>query len=81
MAQPILVTGATGFVGAAIARKLLDQGQTVRVLARAGAVLDNLTGLDVEIAIGDLNDHHSLAEAVKGIGGLYHAAADYRPGP
>jgi dihydroflavonol-4-reductase len=78
MAQPILVTGATGFVGAAIARKLLDQGQTVRVLARAGAVLDNLAGLEVEIATGDLNDHRSLAAAVKGIGGLYHAAADYR---
>ena len=78
MAQPILVTGATGFVGAAIARKLLDRGHAVRVLARPGAVLDNLAGLDVEITAGDLNDHPSLAAAVKGVAGLYHAAADYR---
>jgi dihydroflavonol-4-reductase len=78
MAQPILVTGATGFVGAAIARKLLDRGHAVRVLARAGAVLDNLAGLNVEIAVGDLNDHRSLVAAVDGVCGLYHAAADYR---
>jgi dihydroflavonol-4-reductase len=47
-------------------------------LARSGAVLDNLAGLNVEIAIGDLNDHRTLASAVDGVAGLYHAAADYR---
>jgi len=74
----ILVTGATGFVGAAVARLLLAEGNAVRVLARANSDRRNLEGLAVEIAQGSLTDRASLARAVRGCAGLYHVAADYR---
>ena len=73
-----LVTGATGFVGSAVARKLLDRGRAVRVFARPGGNRANLAGLDVEIAEGDLGDPSSFAPALAGIDTLYHVAADYR---
>lgn len=73
-----MVTGATGFVGSAIARALLNAGRRVRVLARPGGDRRNLTGLDVEIAEGDLTDAASLDAAVEGCDAVFHAAADYR---
>jgi dihydroflavonol-4-reductase len=74
-----LVTGATGFVGAAVARALLRQpGQQVRVLARRNSDRRNLTGLDVEIVEGSLEDAASLAAAIAGCRYLFHVAADYR---
>jgi dihydroflavonol-4-reductase len=75
-----LVTGATGFVGAAVARALLAAGWQVRVLARAGSDRSNLDGLDVEVAAGELSDVASLERALAGCAGLFHAAADYRLG-
>jgi dihydroflavonol-4-reductase len=75
-----LVTGATGFVGAAVARTLVDAGWQVRVLARAGSDRSNLQQLAVDIAEGDLNDPGSLERAVSGCEGLFHVAADYRLG-
>ncbi|MEE8333996.1 MAG: NAD-dependent epimerase/dehydratase family protein, partial [Alphaproteobacteria bacterium] len=56
----VLVTGATGFVGSAVARRLLDDGESVRVLARPGSDRRNLDGLALEIAEGDLGDPASL---------------------
>jgi dihydroflavonol-4-reductase len=73
-----LVTGATGFVGAAMTRTLLAVGLPVRVLARPGGNRRNLTGLDVEIAEGSLEDAASLGAAVAGCRYLFHVAADYR---
>lgn len=74
----ILVTGATGFVGSALVRLLLQRGEMVRVLARVGSDRRNLTGLQVEIVEGDLLKPESLKPAVRGCTGLYHVAADYR---
>lgn len=74
----ILVTGGTGFVGAALIRRLLADGQAVRALARPGADTRNLDGLDIERVDGDLTDRESLRRAVRGCSALYHAAADYR---
>ncbi len=76
--KPALVTGATGFVGAAVARALIAAGRRVRVLARRGSDRRNLAGLDIEIAEGSLEDPASLAAAVSGCGALFHVAADYR---
>ena len=73
-----LVTGATGFVGAAVLRRLLDAGRAVRALVRAGGDRRNLAGLDVELVEGDLGDAASLDRAVAGCAALYHVAADYR---
>jgi len=81
-----LVTGATGFVGAAVARALGAAGWQVRVLARPGSDRENLRTLAVQIAEGDLADAGSLERALQGCDGLFHVAADYRlgardPGP
>jgi dihydroflavonol-4-reductase len=72
-----LVTGATGFVGGAVARALVTSGIDVRALARAGADLQNLQGLTVERVEGDLRDPASLRKALIGCRQLYHVAAHY----
>lgn len=73
-----LVTGATGFVGSAVARALLARGLAVRCLARPGGDRRNLSGLDVEVAEGDLLRPETLTAAVAGCRGVFHVAADYR---
>jgi dihydroflavonol-4-reductase len=75
-----LVTGATGFVGAAVARALVREGWHVRVLARAGSDRRNIQALPVEVSEGDLTDRTSLERALRGCEGLFHVAADYRLG-
>ncbi|HXT66966.1 MAG TPA: hopanoid-associated sugar epimerase [Nitrospiraceae bacterium] len=72
-----LVTGATGFVGGAVARALVHRGIEVRVIARAGADLQNLQGLTVERVEGDLRNQDSLRHALTGCRQLYHIAAHY----
>jgi dihydroflavonol-4-reductase len=74
----VLVTGATGFVGAAVARQLVAAGATVRALVRPGSDRRNVDGLRVELVEGDLTDRASLDRAVAGCEGVFHVAADYR---
>lgn len=74
----ILVTGATGFVGSAVARLVAARGRELAVLARAGADRSNLAGLDADVREGDLNDPGTLARALVGCDTLFHVAADYR---
>ena len=74
--RPVLVTGATGFVGWHIARKLLERGDEVRVLVRDPKRLRELDG--AEIVQGDLRDAASLTRACEGCSVAFHAAADYR---
>ena len=75
---PTLVTGATGFVGSAVARAARRRGHALRLLVRPGSDRRNIAGLDAELAEGDLTDHGSLARAVAGCRYLFHVAADYR---
>ena len=75
---PVLVTGATGFVGAAVVRALLAEGRRVRVLVRPKADRRNIEGLKLEIRFGTLDDEAALRGAVMNCGALYHVAADYR---
>ena len=72
------LTGATGFVGAAVARLLLEKGHRVRALSRKNNDRRNLQGLDVEIVEGDLAQPASYAKALAGCQNLFHVAADYR---
>jgi dihydroflavonol-4-reductase len=74
----VLVTGATGFVGANVARLLVADGYRVRVLARPSSSLQALSGCPVDIFLGDILDSHALAPAVRGCSMVFHAAADYR---
>jgi dihydroflavonol-4-reductase len=71
-----LVTGASGFVGWHVARKLIEAGYRVRALARDPARLRELP--EVEPVQGDLRDPASLKRAVEGCRAVFHIAADYR---
>ena len=75
MKTPILVTGATGHLGANLVRRLLDDGETVRVLVRPGRVSQALDGLAVERVFADLRDPEAVTSAVRGCGSIYHCAA------
>ncbi len=69
-----LVTGATGFIGSHLLPKLLENGHKVRCLARSGAARQKLSGLPVEVCMGDLSDPASLAKAVRGADIIFHLA-------
>jgi dihydroflavonol-4-reductase len=73
--KPVLVTGATGFVGWHIAKLLMERGDTVRVLVRDPR---RLRESGAQAVVGDLTDPSSLTRAVTGCEVLYHVAADYR---
>ena len=73
-----LVTGATGFIGSGVARRLLAEGVALRALVRRGSDRRNIAGLDVEVIEGDLADDAVLARALEGCDALFHVAADYR---
>ena len=75
--SPVLVTGASGFLGSAIAAALRARGDDVRVLVRPSSPRANLDPADT-VCEGDLRDRASLAAALKGVRFLFHAAADYR---
>ncbi|MBE7203119.1 MAG: NAD-dependent epimerase/dehydratase family protein [Parafilimonas terrae] len=75
---PILVTGASGFVGSAVARALLKRGQAVRLLVRSTSPRTNVADLQAEVVTGDLRDRASLDRALQGVRHLFHVAADYR---
>ncbi len=75
MAPTVLVTGATGCVGANVVAALLERGYRVRALRRATSVLDALAGLDPDFAVGDVLDLPSLIAAMRGCALVCHVAA------
>ena len=76
--SPTLVTGATGFVGSAVARTLAARGHRLRLMVRRGSDRRNLEGLDAELVEGDLGRPDTFVAALKGCEALFHIAADYR---
>lgn len=74
------VTGATGFVGGVLARKLREQGHEVYASVRDPEKAKNLQALGVKLFQGDITDKDSLREAMKGVDGVYHVAAWYKIG-
>ena len=74
----MLITGAAGFIGSAVARAALQAGYRVRVLVRATSPRRNLADLDAEIAEGDMRDGAAVGRALAGVRWLLHVAADYR---
>jgi len=75
--SPVLVTGASGFLGSAIAAALRARGWSLRLLVRPTSPRANLAPDDL-LCEGDLRDRASLTEALKGVRFVFHAAADYR---
>jgi dihydroflavonol-4-reductase len=74
----VLVTGASGFVGSALVKYLVEEGWRVRALLRPTSPRTQLEGLGVEYAQGDINAAESVAHAVTGVRYVFHVAADYR---
>jgi len=72
------LTGATGFVGAAVLRTLVAAGHKVRALVRPSSDRRNLLGINCEIVTGDLLEPESLERALRGCAAVFHVAADYR---
>ena len=73
----ILITGASGFLGAAIANCARAAGYRVRVLIRSSSPRTNISRHD-QVVVGDLRDRESVTTALRGVRYLAHAAADYR---
>jgi dihydroflavonol-4-reductase len=73
-----LLTGATGFVGSAVARVLAARGHRLRLLVRPTSDRRNLADVDAELALGDLTDPASLTRAAAGCRYVFNVAADYR---
>ena len=74
----VLLTGASGFVGSAVARRLCEAGFSVRALVRPTSSLAHLSDLELDFATGDLRDPEAVRRAMAGARFLFHVAADYR---
>jgi nucleoside-diphosphate-sugar epimerase len=69
-----LITGATGLVGSHVTRLLVERGDDVRVLVRERSPRDELHGLDVDLAYGDVLDRASVRRAMRGVQRVFHVA-------
>ena len=74
----VLLTGSSGFVGSAVARRLRQAGLPVRALVRTTSPVAHLADLGLDFATGDLRDAASVRNAMTGVRYLFHVAADYR---
>jgi dihydroflavonol-4-reductase len=69
-----LVTGATGYLGIELCRRLADAGRPLRALARSAASAERLRGLDAEIVPGDVTDRDAVRRALAGAERVFHLA-------
>jgi dihydroflavonol-4-reductase len=74
----VLVTGATGFTGGALARKLVEQGNHVVALVRKTGNIKALQALGVELVYGDITDRAAVISAAENCDVIYHIAAVFR---
>jgi dihydroflavonol-4-reductase len=76
--KPVLVAGASGFVGSHITRLLVERGRSVRVMLRPSSKVEALAGLSVEVVHGDVLDPASLRAAMQGCGTVFYSVVDPR---
>lgn len=74
------VTGATGFLGSELVKQLVGRGHQIAALVRSTEKANPLKALGVELHLGDITDRDSLRAPVRGVDGVYHAAAWYKIG-
>jgi dihydroflavonol-4-reductase len=74
----VLVIGANGYLGSHVTRQLVDDGQDVRVMVRAGANTIGIDDLEVTRFIGDIWDDQVLHEAMVGCDVVYYCVVDTR---
>ena len=77
MSEKVLITGATGFIGSAVARYLASKGYRLRVMVRRPDHLKNIADLDFEQVDGDLTRPDTFEKCLDGVDGLFHLAAYY----
>src|SRR3954466_6875156 len=70
----VLVTGATGFIGAHVTRRLVERGDDVRVAVRASSKRDALAGLGVREVTADVTDRRAMGRALRDVELLFHVA-------
>jgi dihydroflavonol-4-reductase len=78
MSDLAFVTGASGFVGSALARALAANGFSLRLAVRASSRRDNLLGLTADVVTADMRDLVALRQAMQDARYVFHVAADYR---
>lgn len=74
------VTGATGFLGGVLTKKLREQGHGVHASVRDPEKAKDLQALGVKVFKGDVTDKESMREAMRGVDGVYHVAGWYKIG-
>jgi nucleoside-diphosphate-sugar epimerase len=80
MAMRYFVTGATGFVGGNLAKKLREQGHAVHASVRNPDKAKDLQTLGVQLFKGDVTDKESMREAMQSVDGVFHVAGWYKIG-
>lgn len=70
----VLVTGASGFIGGHLVRRLHAEGHRIRCLVRPSSDLRQVKGYEPEFVIGDVNDVESLRRSLDSIDVVYHLA-------
>ena len=76
----VFLTGATGFIGGHVARKLRERGDDVRALVRSTAKGAELEALGCELVVGDLSDDAAITSGLEGCDAAIHGAAVYEVG-
>ena len=78
MGGKVLLTGATGFTGYALCRRLVEDGESVVVFARPSSRVEPLRALGVEVRLLDMTDARAVAGAFEPFARIFHVAAAFR---